>query len=325
MQIRGELVEVDMDRGSVEKLMDEFDRPAGISTYIERLNGAPPPPLIYHYCDPDGFAGILNSGELWCGDLFSLNDKSEIRHGVDAACRLLERAAAGAGSTRALEVFASTVIRALCDKLETSGAFFVTCFSSEADDLNQWRAYARDGEGFALGFDTAALEKGFVTDLPQNNGTFPVSYDRDLLDQMQAQLVDDAVRVIRSAGRNVDADLLRRLSVRFSANVIHCASFFKNPSYHSEREYRFLQLFRADIAVPGLRARGLGDASKKYRAYPWRSVTPDALRRVVVGPVAGERGAELARRVLEGNVPSPRDFEVIVSKIPYRGSGAGRR
>jgi hypothetical protein len=33
-------------------------------------------------------------------------------------------------------------------------ATYVACFSAERDDLSQWRAYAGDGAGYALGFST---------------------------------------------------------------------------------------------------------------------------------------------------------------------------
>ncbi|WP_416152053.1 DUF2971 domain-containing protein [Pseudomonas sp. Bout1] len=34
-----------------------------------------------------------------------------------------------------------------------------TCFSKAGDVLSQWRAYADDGQGYAIGFDSKLLKK----------------------------------------------------------------------------------------------------------------------------------------------------------------------
>ena len=36
---------------------------------------------------------------------------------------------------------------------------FCVCFSESRDQLSQWRGYAQDGNGMAIGFDKGILEK----------------------------------------------------------------------------------------------------------------------------------------------------------------------
>jgi Protein of unknown function (DUF2971) len=44
------------------------------------------------------------------------------------------------------------------DRLADVVKFFALSFSATFDELGQWRAYADDGRGYALGFDTEKLE-----------------------------------------------------------------------------------------------------------------------------------------------------------------------
>jgi hypothetical protein len=46
--------------------------------------------------------------------------------------------------------------------IEDAAHYFLGCFSADSDDLGQWRAYADNGRGFGLGFDTGLLEGAYV-------------------------------------------------------------------------------------------------------------------------------------------------------------------
>ena len=49
------------------------------------LDSEPPPSTIYHYTTDQGLRGILENGSLWVTDIFSLNDPSELKHGLQIA------------------------------------------------------------------------------------------------------------------------------------------------------------------------------------------------------------------------------------------------
>jgi len=48
-------------------------------------------------------------------------------------------------------------------------AAYIACFSEKGDLLSQWRAYADDGEGVAIGFDPNGGRFPVVNELPHNN------------------------------------------------------------------------------------------------------------------------------------------------------------
>src|SRR5262249_50778753 len=63
--------------------------------YPAQLEAQATPHTIYHYTDENGFRGIIESGTLWCSDIFYLNDPSELRYGVDIAVDMMPAATAG--------------------------------------------------------------------------------------------------------------------------------------------------------------------------------------------------------------------------------------
>src|SRR4030043_709504 len=62
-----------------------------INSFPRKPAEKPPPPLIYHYTDGTGLRGILESGKLWFTDIFSLNDPTELRHGLNSAIEILKQ------------------------------------------------------------------------------------------------------------------------------------------------------------------------------------------------------------------------------------------
>jgi hypothetical protein len=104
--------------------------------------------------------GILETGEIWLTDIFSLNDPSELRHGLSHALKILNtKAATGPPESK---IFAKD-FGAFTQQggIQRSAHYFMCSFSSCGDDLGQWRAYADNGRGYALGFDGKGLEKAF--------------------------------------------------------------------------------------------------------------------------------------------------------------------
>jgi Protein of unknown function (DUF2971) len=61
--------------------------------------------------------------------------------------------------------------------------FFTASFTAERDDLGQWRAYADNGRGFALGFAPKMFEVVDGAGLEPNEMSFvgPVLYDRQAI------------------------------------------------------------------------------------------------------------------------------------------------
>jgi hypothetical protein len=296
---------------------------AAIASFIGPVELQQPPSIIYHYTDEAGLRGILESGQLWLTDIFSLNDPSELSHGFSIAASIIaDRAKAGPPEC---ELFAEEFATFLQGGIQASAHFFVGSFSSSGDDLNQWRAYAANGRGYALAFDGKALEDAFTKDGETpiaTNSTYPIFYDDVRLIDLQRELIDRAFPLIsRPRGRNLSSAVINRymeeLSISVTLHALRTGIFFKHEGYRSESEYRLLQIFPMGDAPPGVRVRTRAGKPLRYREFDWVARDPAALKYIVIGPAAERNSAtDLVGTCLRS--AQLRSVEIKYSEIPYR-------
>src|SRR5690606_8501496 len=105
-------------------------------------------------------------------------------------------------------------------------ALLVACFSLNGDLLSQWRGYASNGLGYAIGFDPKILNKYLACLLK-------VEYD----EEKQFQMIDLALRNILE-----NYDLVQLLgSGLFDSPLMAIFKSlvgFKNPAFSEEQEVR---------------------------------------------------------------------------------------
>ncbi|HEV8112762.1 MAG TPA: DUF2971 domain-containing protein [Planctomycetota bacterium] len=106
-----------------------------------------PPPVIYHYCSSESFESIVRSKEIWLADSSVSNDAMENELPLKAIERVVLETLEASEGEITLEMF-KTIRRSP----------FIACFSELDDSLGQWRAYAGDGTGFALGIAPHLLD-----------------------------------------------------------------------------------------------------------------------------------------------------------------------
>jgi hypothetical protein len=275
-------------RHSSEAVMTDFMRPWGNS---------PAPPMIYHYTDDAGLKGILESGRVWLNDLFQMNDPSELRHGVEHAIELAKAMAQSFGPE--MEFFARHIDAIRENGIERSAHYFVVSFSKNGDELGNWRAYADDGHGFALGFDGSSFEQGFASGggiTTEGKQTFSLIYDDKELRAVQEQIVALVEPLMKKpTGRGFADPVLReylgRLTVEFAVHIFHSSLYFKHHAYRAEDEYRFLSIQRGDRPPARALFRPKPYGLIRYVEYDWRAIAPGALQKIVIGPAADEAKA----------------------------------
>lgn len=171
-----------------------------------------PPETLYHYTTPEACFAILNGKStdglpsVWASSAFCMNDASEIVYGLDVVGRVASR-------------FGPTGEDLLEEEFRYLETAMVVSFSSDPDLLSQWRAYARNGSGCAIGFDrdrlvAAAGEHGFRL--------MPVVYDPKIQQDMLADFLEHA-----------EGPWPRVLA---AASLL--ALGFKNRGFHEEVEWR---------------------------------------------------------------------------------------
>ena len=308
--------------------LDKFDKGSEgvIAAFVQKLEADPPPPMLYHYTDDTGLKGILESGNIRLTSVANLNDPAELKHGFSHAVDIInKRAVTGPGESK---IFAQQFERFLIDGgVEAAAHYFVGCFSAAGDDLGQWRAYADNGRGFALGFDSALLEDAFVkaSGMPtSSNSTFRVKYSDATAVQVQTDITNNMFHLISLPhGKKLDSPTLHEymgnLLVLTWMHCLRSALFFKHEAYSNEAEYRFLQIHMAGPhAPPEVKYRTRPYELVRYREFDWRATAAKSLKQIVVGPAADKiKGPLFAKECLHAFHASW-PVDVVTSTIPYR-------
>lgn len=291
------------------------------------------PAVLYHYTGAASLKKILETKELLATHFEFTNDPTELRYGQSVVLKETARTLAGLGSN---EAWAKPILDKVLAKIEHEGFHddmptFVACFSADNDNLGQWRAYAQDGRGYAVGFDTARWEYD-KTNPDIGTTLVECSYDAEA---MAKEIAEQQRRIIErgsqqrsstiSAGSQtgVDFDIEKALFMVGASATLR----LKNPGFRDEKEWRLVALpddslrgkpngqYVREVAgafAPAIALR----LSQKEQRLP--------LRRIVMGPCHAQEGrtktAEYGLRELlrlTGNDVAKDGF-IKSSRIPYR-------
>jgi hypothetical protein len=305
--------------------LDNFRRDAQqiVDSFQRTLDEAPTPPILYHYTNDVGLKGMLESGRLWLTDITSVNDPSELTYAFSRALPILHDLvanthAAGKHFTDHIAAFAHT------GGVHMAAHYFLCAFSSQGDDLGQWRAYADNGKGYVLAFDGRLLERAFTHEdgIPHpQHSTFHVAYDDTRLREVQTQIVKCMTHlVVLPQGRNLDGPTINaymaELTVSTLLYLMQVVLFFKHGAYSNESEFRFLEIHRMD-RPPDVKLRARSYSMVKYREFDWKSAAPEALLEICIGPAADlPKANKFAQDCL--NLAPGLNPRITHSIIPYR-------
>jgi hypothetical protein len=289
---------------------------------VERRHAIQKP--LYHYTDANGLKGIIENQEIWFTDFRYLNDPSELVHGMALAHGLITKVAEKSWIKHFYEMLAGMFS---IDNFSDHIKFFIASFSRDRDEIGQWRAYADNGRGFALGLSPSlfAPDEALDKDPLMNLVVGPVVYDNAATRRRQALPMKKAHDILAKselyASRYLNnGKILRQFLDNLARYVIASPLIWnclvcKHPAYKAEKEVRLIIL--------GLAKRFKGQVPVRVRKG---EVVPYIPRRlplhtsgniveVVVGPAAPLGTEEGVRTLLEKfkiNAPICR------STIPYR-------
>jgi hypothetical protein len=266
-----------------------------------------PSSTIYHYTDDKGLEGIIKTKTIWLTDIFKLNDPSEIKHGLNHAFDIMTK-------IQLPVVIKNDFKDVLINDTEKRNKFFVCCFSGDRDDLGQWRAYADDGHGYALGFNCDAIKRHF-TDTITMNVTTCIIYDDAKLRNTIEELLNHFSMVVNEMRQQkaYTQDKLIDIFVLTLSYCINVSLCFKHEAYINEQEYRFIQKYgfmQKDEKALGNKIifRNRPYTLIGYTEFDWKDIKPFPLEEIIIGPSADKR---VARRFADDCAPRRRRTESI--------------
>jgi hypothetical protein len=171
-----------------------------------------------------------------------MNDAQELHYARKVAARVATRllkdrtSSAGKNGTELLEAVADESYQ-----YWEWDRYFIVCFTENADQLSQWRAYANDGLGYAMGFRSGAhWSTGFVR---------PVMLERVIYDEAeQGTLLEPLLReAVAEVDKTGGGD-------GFLSGLWEVLAIIKNPAFAEEKEWRLVvQDWRGDGSGPPFR------------------------------------------------------------------------
>jgi hypothetical protein len=225
------------DRIEIDTLVDKVL--LSIGTEIEM------PPKLYHYTSPSGLLGIIESGRLRATNVEYLNDQNELHHAIRVFLDELRGMASIETHVSRKEWLEYAYREVDKSKYNLVSMSFVTCFSTLADDLSQWRGYG-DGEGgISIGFDTLEVSKrigkyGAILVPVVYSHTEQQKIVRFVLSWAAAR-ISDRVNEIEDTKR---AEFVTAWSGYLSDKLEVIALTFKSPAFKAESEWRIIYPMR---------------------------------------------------------------------------------
>ena len=204
------------------------------------------PKTLYHYCSVPTFYNIIKNKSIWLSDISKSNDSQELRWILgELRIFMMEQwlvyvnNAQAAGKTVDFSLFNDTykvIDNFLRLEIKKNWVF---CLSEKKDDLGQWRGYADDGRGLAIGFqaenfyvmDALALEKDNSFDFCFRK----IEYGRKKLKAYFDGLLDNIDLSAERSSDEVIAALLKCVEV-----TLDVAAWYKNDGFREEKEWRLI-------------------------------------------------------------------------------------
>ena len=194
--------------------------------------------IVYHYCSLEVFKSIIENECLWLCDVQKSNDSQERIHFEKIMLKQIELYIESDKEKHYLDIvqILQSIKDAILSPLSSRKPIYSCSFSYNGDQLSQWRGYADDGYGVAIGFDSTVFQEN----LPKENFN-AVVYDYDKAEQKCIDIVKQAINTYsdweKAINREVSIDVLKNYILY---PMVLNAVFFKSPFFHEENECRLV-------------------------------------------------------------------------------------
>ncbi|KAF6578394.1 DUF2971 domain-containing protein [Paenibacillus sp. EKM212P] len=184
--------------------------------------------ILYHYCGGEAFFNIIKNATLWLSDILKSNDSQECIWLRDLVKKRIETYLA---ETNPDYLKAWNTWYQVNSNIEASSmVIYATCFSESKDSLSQWRGYAQDGSGIAIGFSKKHLQA--VNGLAKYNLTF-----NKVIYQNQEKFIN---RIFKENIKKMENKGIGHVGLELNDNYRLEFAKYKNPSFKEEKEWRIV-------------------------------------------------------------------------------------
>lgn len=210
--------------------------------------------VLYHYTSQAGLLGVIKEKAIWATNIYYLNDSMEYQYALDIIREVInsyleqlyiKRPDIDAiGQEKGTAVIPEDKIKT-CEQLETlwevlsvlkTYHVYICSFSSEGDQLSQWRGYCPEGSGFSIGFEKSWLiskmkEQGF--------NLCECIYKKEKQIQALCKIIDEFLVTFekRDVAYGEEWNKIMLVTV---VQLILAIPTIKHEAFHEEKEWRFV-------------------------------------------------------------------------------------
>ncbi|HEX9059582.1 MAG TPA: DUF2971 domain-containing protein [Clostridia bacterium] len=189
--------------------------------------------IVYHYCSVDAFLNIIQNSRLWLSDILKSNDNKECTWIKDMINSEIESRLAEIDSNALKAWKFGYQLRA---DIGNDMTVYTCCFSECYDSLSQWRGYAQDGQGVAIGFSKMHLQ-ALNGKLPYHFIFNKVVYE----EKEQEKFIDN---IVKENFENMQFKGIGHVGLELGSNYLLRFPLYKNPNFNEEKEWRIVFLSR---------------------------------------------------------------------------------
>jgi hypothetical protein len=188
------------------------------------------PERLYHFCDSNAMASVIQHRTLWASLATCLNDASEVEFGLSRARNLIESILATKNSAflrHTKQLINESIIQP-----------YIACFCPSADRALHWLHYGRSGSGVALGLDGARVVPNDQFILVR------VSYDIDAFDVRILRVIaafEQEIQRLKPEMMAFSAAEMEKFAAKLMAVLVGgMVAFLKDPAFAAEEEWRLV-------------------------------------------------------------------------------------
>jgi hypothetical protein len=309
---------------NTQALLEQMER----ELHEPRRDEVPGGPL-FHYTDGAGLLGIIRERQIWATHYAHVNDTQELVAGErivdDVAARLLRETLADSPAEWLLGNFVR-LHQAKAQSLSPIADVYLASFSTQGNDLSEWRGYAADGAGYSIGLGAFHLPKGDESEADFSLMLAKCEYDKERFEEIVAEALTEVVtrfeKYVRvySVGPEMFNALMTHAASLALRRVALLVPAFKDAAFAHEEEWRFVAMPRRGREAKVVRFRPGRNGIVPYIPIALSdSDKPLPIAKIYVGPrQQPDAGRKAVSSFLAANGYD--DEGVVVSSgIAYRG------
>lgn len=206
---------------------------------LKRMPGRPvqAPDTLCHFTTISGLLGIIESNSIWASNVSFLNDKKELKHGIDAASNVIKR--------HPFMRDKQELLQSVLNELKTYKLpdTYAACFCKSNDLLSQWRGYGGRQQGVCITFHGESLRQSLKD---YKIRAMEVIYDKERTKSRLKQQIDKVLNeefkelIGEKSDSEIRDDIIRA--------VARLAPRFKDDGFAEEDEWRFVIQRSGDLS-----------------------------------------------------------------------------